>query len=145
MYRTIWLYYFITGLLGLTAGMPAMDGWASALLPDPASIACRLVEPDIVLSRGELSLCVAAGFNALRDIAGNGVTVLVHAHRDMPLAAWLHLADVLVILCGCVAVAVGLICVWANGMTRLASMSMTGSYTLVRAMGLALDRLGYRA
>src|SRR4051812_42786009 len=120
MYRTIWLYYFITGLLGLTAGMPAMGGWASALLPDPANIACRLVQPDIVLSRGELSLCVAAGFNALRDIAGDGVTVLVHAHRDMPLAAWLHLTDVLVILCGCVAVAVGLICVWANGMTRLA-------------------------
>ena len=143
MYRTIWSYYFITGLLSLTAGVPVMDDWASALIPQMGDATCRIA--DAGLSRADVSLCFAAGFNEIRVLTGLGFDVLFAAHGGMPIAGWLHVVDVLVIMIGVVAAAVALIWVWANGMTRLASMSMTGTYTLFRAVGMALERRGYRA
>lgn len=145
MHRTIWIYYFVTGLLSLSAGLPAIDNWATALIPHLDGVSCRLLEPGIALSRPVFSLCLAAGFNELRGLAGAGLDALLHVHGGMKLAEWLHLADVLVIMLGTAAAAIALLWVWAHGMTRLAAISMTGTYTLVRAMGLALDRHGYRA
>ena len=145
MYRTIWCYYFITGLLSLTAGVPAMDDWATALVPATHEAACRLIDPASVFARGQLSICVAAGFNELRVLAGTGFDILFQVRADMPSADWIRFADVLVIMTGTFAAAIALIWVWANGMTRLAGLSLTGTYTLVRAVGLALDRRGYRA
>lgn len=138
MYRTIWTYYFLTGLLSLTAGVPVMDDWASALMPVSGDIACRLFEPGAALSRADMSLCTAAGFNELRGLAGAGFAVLFGARADMAAADWVHFADVLVIFVGTVAAAIAVICIWANGMTRLAALSLTGTYTLVRAIGMAL-------
>ena len=145
MYRTIWSYYFITGLLSLTAGVPVMDDWASALIPQMGDAACRVGGSAAALTRADVSLCFAAGFNEIRALAGLGFDVLFSAHGGMPVAGWLQVADVLVIMVGVVAAAIALIWVWANGMTRLASMSMTGTYTLFRAVGMALERRGYRA
>ena len=145
MYRTIWSYYFITGLLSLTAGVPVMDDWAAALIPQMSDAACRISGPAALLSRAEMAVCLAAGFNEVRALAGGGFDVLFNAHHAMPLAGWIHVADVLVIMLGVLAAAIALIWVWANGMTRLASVSMTGTYTLFRAVGMALERRGYRA
>ncbi len=140
MYRTIWSYYFITGLLSLTAGVPVMDDWASALIPQMGDATCRVVGAG--LTRADVSLCFAAGFNEVRALAGAGFDVLFNAHGGMPMAGWLQVADVLMIMLGVAAAAIALIWVWANGMTRLASLSMTGTYTLVRAVGMALERRG---
>jgi len=144
MYRTIWSYYFITGLLSLTAGVPVMDDWATALVPDADGAVCRLAAA-AGLSRTEITLCLASGFNAVRSLAGGGFDALFQIRLDMPVAAWIHVADILVIMLGTLAAAIALIWVWANGMTRLAGLSLTGTYTLVRAIGMALDRRGYRA
>ena len=143
MYRTIWSYYFITGLLSLTAGVPVMDDWASALIPQMGDATCRVA--GAALSRADMALCFAAGFNEVRALAGLGFDVLFNARGNMPIAGWLQVADVLVIMFGVLAAAIALIWVWANGMTRLASMSMTGTYTLFRAVSMALERRGYRA
>ena len=145
MYRSIWLYYFITGLLSLSAGVPVMDGWASALVPDTTDAACRLSTQALSVTRADFSLCVAAGFNELRSIAGAGFDVLFQANTAMPVAGWIHVVDVLVIMSGTLAAAIALIWLWANGMTRLAGLSLTGTYTLVRAIGMALARRGYHA
>lgn len=145
MYRTIWSYYFITGLLSLTAGVPVMDDWASALIPQMGDATCRVAGGAAALTRADMALCFAAGFNEVRALAGLGFNVLFNARSDMPIASWLHVADVLVIMFGVLAAAIALIWVWANGMTRLASMSMTGTYTLFRAVSMALERRGYRA
>ena len=144
MYRTIWSYYFITGLLSLTAGVPVMDDWATALVPDADGAVCRLAAA-AGLSRSEIALCLAASFNAVRSLAGGGFDTLFQIHLNMPFTAWIHAADILVIMLGTLAAAIALIWVWANGMTRLAGLSLTGTYTLVRAIGMALDRRGYRA
>ena len=145
MYRTIWSYYFITGLLSFTVGVPVMDDWATALIPQASDAVCRFSAPDGGLTRAGLTLCLAAGFNELRGLAGSGFDVLFQIRADMPAAAWIHVADVLVIMLGTLAAAIALIWVWANGMTRLAGLSLTGTYTLIRAVGMALDRRGYRA
>ena len=145
MYRTIWSYYFITGLLSLTAGVPAMDDWASALIPQMGEATCRISNAAALLSRAEVSVCLAAGFNGARAVAGAGFDVLFNAHHAMPLAGWIQLADVLMIMVCVLAAAIALIWVWANGMTRLAAISMTGTYTLFRAIGMALERRGYHA
>jgi len=144
MYRTIWSYYFITGLLSLTAGVPVMDDWATALMPEASDAVCRFAAA-AAFSRSEITLCLAAGFNEVRSLAGGGFDVLFQMRFDMPITGWIHVADVLVIMLGTLAAAIALIWAWANGMTRLAGLSLTGTYTLVRAVGMALDRRGYRA
>lgn len=140
MHRTIWLYYFVTGLLSFAAGLPAMDDWASALVPDLPATACRLGAAGAELSRAELSLCLAAGFATLRDLAGDGVSLLFRATTDMSAAQWMRTADVAILLIGSLCAAIALIWGWATLMTRMAALSMAGSYTLVRAVGTALER-----
>ncbi len=139
MYRSIWMYYFITGLLSLSAGLPAMDSWADSLLP-PEGAACQLARALATASRADLSVCLAAGFAEARAAAGAGLSVLADIHHGMALADWLRVADVAVIGAGLLAAALALVWVWANAMTRLAGLSLTGTYTLVRAVGLALER-----
>lgn len=142
MYRTIWSYYFITGLLSLTAGVPVMDSWASSLLPAEGAT-CSLSGPLGALSRADLSLCLAAWVNEARALAGSGFDILAGAHQDLPVSGWVRVADVVLIAAGLVAAALAAIWVWANAMTRLAGLSLTGTYTLVRAIGIALERRGY--
>ena len=137
MYRSIWMYYFITGLLSLTAGLPAMDSWADALLP-PEGAACQPAQALAV--RAELALCLAAAVAEARAAAGAGWSVLADIHHGMALADWLRVADVAVIGAGLLAAALALVWLWANAMTRLAGLSLTGTYTLVRAVGIALER-----
>ena len=139
MYRSIWMYYFITGLLSVSAGVPAMDSWADAVLPAEGA-ACQLVQAVGSLTRADLSLCLAAGFAEARAAAGAGWSVLADIHHGMTLADWLRVADVAVIAAGLVAAALAVVWVWANAMTRLAGLSLTGTYTLVRAVGIALER-----
>ena len=134
MYRSIWMYYFVTGLLSVSAGLPAMDSWADTLLP-PDGAACHFV-----LSRADLSLCLAAGIAEARAAAGAGFALLAGIRPDMALTDWVRVADVAVIAAGLLAAALALVWVWANAMTRLAGLSLTGTYTLVRAVGLALER-----
>lgn len=140
MHRTIWLYYFVTGLLSFAAGLPAMDSWASALVPDLPAAACPLPAPGADLTRADLSLCLAAGFATLRDLAGDGLALLLQASPQMPAAQWLRTADAAMLLIGSLCAAIALIWGWATLMTRMAALSMAGSYTLVRAMGAALER-----
>ena len=142
MYRSIWMYYFITGLLSFTAGVPAMESWADSLLP-PEGAACHLTQAIAGLSRADLSLCLAAGIAEARTAAGNGLSVLGDIHQGMALADWLRVADVVMITAGLIAAALALVWVWANSMTRLAGLSLTGTYTLVRAVGIALERRGF--
>jgi hypothetical protein len=139
MYRSIWMYYFITGLLSFSAGVPVMDSWASSLLP-PEGAACHLAEPLAGLTRADISLCLAAWIAEARNAAGTGFALLADIHQDMALADWLRVADVAVIAAGLLAAALAAIWVWANAMTRLAGLSLTGTYTLVRAVGIALER-----
>jgi hypothetical protein len=139
MYRSIWMYYFITGLLSLTAGVPAMDSWADSLLPAEGA-SCHVATALAGLSRADLSLCLAAGIAEARAAAGTGLSLLADIHRDMALADWIRVADVAVIAAGLLAAALAIVCVWANAMTRLAGLSLTGTYTLVRAVGIALER-----
>ena len=142
MYRSIWMYYFITGLLSFTAGVPAMDSWADSLLP-PEGAACQIAQALQGFSRADLSLCLAAGIAEARSAAATGLSLLGDIHQDMPLSDWLRVADVVMITAGLLAAALALVWVWANSMTRLAGLSLTGTYTLVRAVGLALERRGF--
>ena len=142
MYRSIWMYYFITGLLSFTAGVPAMDSWADSLLP-PEGAACQIAQALQRFSRADLSLCLAAGIAEARSAAATGLSLLGDIHQDMPLSDWLRVADVVMITAGLLAAALALVWVWANSMTRLAGLSLTGTYTLVRAVGLALERRGF--
>lgn len=141
MYRSIWMYYFITGLLSFSAGLPAMDGWADSLLPAEGAT-CRLAQAVATLSRAELSLCLATGFAEARSAAGAGLSLLGDIHQGMAWTDWLRVADVAVIGAGLLAAALALVWVWTNAMTRLAGLSLTGTYTLVRAVGIALERRG---
>jgi hypothetical protein len=142
MYRSIWMYYFITGLLSFTAGLPAMDSWADSLLP-PEGAACHIAQALQGFSRADLSLCLAAGIAEASSAAATGLSLLGDIHQDMPLSDWLRVADVVMITAGLLAAALALVWVWANSMTRLAGLSLTGTYTLVRAVGLALERRGF--
>lgn len=139
MYRTIWSYYFITGLLSLSAGVPAMNSWAAALLPQEGA-ACPLADSLAHLSAAHVSLCLAAWVNEARGMAGTALGVLADIHGGMKLVQWMHVVDVVLIAAGILAAAFAVIWLWANAMTRLAGVSLTGTYTLVRAVGLALER-----
>lgn len=139
MYRTIWSYYFITGLLSVTAGVPAMDSWAATLLPADGAGACQLAGNLAAFSRSDMALCLASWITEGRILANAGLSILADAHHGMPLAGWLRVMDVVVIAAGVVAALVALAWLWAGAMTRFAGLSLAGTYTLVRAVGIALE------
>mgnify|MGYP000010225838 CR=1 FL=1 len=138
MYRTIWLYYFVTGALGLGAGLPAIDDWVAGLIPSAAASACQMADPLVGLSRADISICLASWLHQGRDLAADGIDVLSGAHVGMKLAGWLRVVDTAVIFSGCLATALALLWLWASAMTRFAALSLSGTYTLMRAIAMVL-------
>ncbi len=138
MHRTIWLYYFVSGALGLGAGLPAIDDWVARLIPSAATGACTVAEPLAGLSRADISLCLASWLLWGRDLGVHGIEIFAGAHIGMNPAAWLRVIDTAVIFSGCLATALALLWLWASGMTRFAALSLSGTYTLMRAIAMLL-------
>jgi hypothetical protein len=138
MYRTIWLYYFVSGALGLGAGLPAIGDWAAGLVPSAAAAACHMAEPLAGVSRADVALCLASWLHQGRDLLAHGIDVLAGAHVGLNAAGWLRVVDTAVILAGCVATALALLWLWASFMTRFAALSLSGTYSLMRAIAMLL-------
>ena len=138
MYRSIWLYYFVSGALGLGAGLPAIDGWVAGVLPSATTQACLIADPLAGISRADITLCLASWLLQGRDLAFHGIDILTGAHVGMRMAGWLRVVDTAVIFAGCLAVALALLWLWASAMTRFAALSLSGTYTLMRAIAMLL-------
>ena len=83
MYRSIWLYYFVSGALGLGAGLPAIDVWVAGVLPSATTQACLMADPLAGISRADITLCLASWLLQGRDLAFHGIDILTGAHVGM--------------------------------------------------------------